>query len=93
MLINMTMLIFAQTLFYLTVSFAIIALSVLFGLITYHLMRITRDLSKISNNFSEASDDLRDKLEEVLERLSEIPFLSAFLQSKPSAKNRKKGRE
>lgn len=89
----MTMLIFSQTLFYLTVSFAIIALSVLLGLIAYNLMRITKDLSKISNNFSEASDDLREKLDEVLERLSEVPFLSAFLQSKGSGKGRKKGRE
>lgn len=89
----MTMLIFSQTLFYLTVSFAIIALSALCGLIAYNLMKITRDLSKISNNFSEASDDLREKLEEVLDQLSEIPILSAFLRKQPSSKNRKKGRE
>ena len=89
----MTMLIFSQTLFYLTVSFAIIALSILFGLIAYNLMRITRDLSKISNNFSEASDDLREKLEEVLEQLYEVPVLSSFLRKPSSAKHSKKGRE
>lgn len=89
----MTMLIFSQTLFYLSVSFAIIALSVLSGIIAYNLMRITKDLSKISNNFSEASDDLRSKLEEVLERLSGIPFLSLFLQKSTSSRHHKKGRE
>lgn len=87
------MLIFAQTLFYLTVSFAIIALSILTGLIAYNLMKITKDLSRISNNFSEASGDLKDKLEEVLERLSEIPFLSSFLRTRTSGKHHKKGRE
>lgn len=87
------MLIFSQTLFYLTVSFAIIALSILAGFIAYNLMKITRDLSRIANNFSEASDDMRDKLEEVLERLSEIPFLSSFLQRKASGRHHKKGRE
>ena len=91
------MLIFSQTLFYLTVSFAIIALSILFGLIAYNLMRITKDLSKISNNFSEASDDLREKLEEVLEevleQLYEIPVLSSFLRKRAPTKHSKKGRE
>ena len=89
----MTMLIFSQTLYYLTVSFAILALSVLLGLIAYNLMKITRDLSRIANNFSEASDDLRDKLEEVLEQLYEIPVLSSFLRKRTSAKHSKKGRE
>lgn len=87
------MLIFSQTLFYLTVSFAIIALSVLFGLIAYNLMKITRDLSKIAANFSEASDDLREKLEEILEQLYEIPILSSFMRKPSSAKRSKKGRE
>ncbi len=87
------MLIFSQTLFYLTVSFAILALSTLFSLIAYNLMKIARDLSTISNNFSEASDDLHGRLEEVLERLSDIPFLSSFLQKQTSGKRHKKGRE
>lgn len=89
----MELLIFAQTLFYLTVSFAILVLSTLFGLIVYYLMRITKDLSAISNNFSGASDDLRVKLEGILERLSEIPFLSSFMQKQASTKNTKKGRQ
>lgn len=89
----MTALIFSQILFNLTVSFAIIALSVLLGLIAYNLMRITRDLSRISSNFSEASDDMRAKLEEILDRLSEVPFLSAFLRKGSSEKHKKKGRE
>ncbi len=89
----MMMLIFSQTLFYLTVSFAIIALSVLFGVIAYHLMKITKDLSKISNNLGEASDDLREQIEATLEKLSSIPFLSSFLRKESPKKHNKKGRE
>ncbi len=88
----MTFLIFAQTLFYLTVSLAIIALGIFFGMITYYLMKVVRELSRIANNVGEASDDLRVQLEDVLEQLASIPFLSSFLRPN-SRRYHKKGRE
>lgn len=88
-----TMLIFAQTLFYLTVSFAIIALSVLFGIIAYHLIKITRDLGKISNNLGDASEEVLDNLSQLIDRLSSLPILSMFLRNQTAAgEHRKKGR-
>lgn len=87
------MLIFSQTLFYLTVSFAIIALSILFGIIAYHLIKITRDLGKISNNLGDASEEMLDTLSQLIDRLSSLPILSMFLRDKISAgEHRKKGR-
>ena len=73
------MLIIAQTLFYFTVSFAIIALSVLAGMIAYHLVKITKELRRITDNLGDASDELRDSLSDLIERLSSLPILSMFL--------------
>ena len=87
------MLMFAQTLFYLTVSLAIIGLGILFGMITYYLMKVARELSRIANNVGEASDDLRAQLEDILEQLMSIPFLSSFIRPAASRRHAKKGRE
>lgn len=84
---------FAQTLFYLTVSLAIIGLGILFGMITYYLMKVARELNRIANNVGEASDDLRVQLEDILEQLASIPFLSAFIRPAAFRKHSKKGRE
>lgn len=73
------MLIIAQTLFYFTVSFAIIALSFLAGMIAYQLVKITKELGRITDNLGDASDELRDSLSDLIERLSGLPILSMFL--------------
>ncbi len=87
------MLIVAQTLFYFTVSFAIIALSILTGMIAYHLVKITRELRRITDNLGDASDELRESLADIIERLSGLPILSMFMNDRgKSAGNHKKGR-
>ena len=75
----MTALVAAQTLFYFTVSFAIIALGILTGMIAYHLVKITKELRRITDNLGDASDELRDSLSDLIERLSSLPVLSMFL--------------
>ncbi len=95
---DMTMLIFAQTLFYLTVSLAIIALGILAGMIAYHLVKITKELRRITDNLGGASDELRDSLSDLIERLSSLPVLSMFLSPErgngraDNAGHHKKGR-
>ncbi len=78
----MEMLIFSQTLFYLTVSVAIIALGIVISMVAYNVVKITRDLRKIANNMGHASEDIRESIEDALENLSSIPFLSMFLNLK-----------
>ncbi|MDE2001741.1 MAG: hypothetical protein KGI60_04230 [Patescibacteria group bacterium] len=75
----MTLLVAAQTLFYFTVSLAIIVLGVLCAVIAYYLMKVARNLRRISDNLGDASDDVHVKIEEALENLASIPFLSAFM--------------
>lgn len=89
----MTLLEVSQTLFYFTVSFAILALSVLAGMIAYQLVKITRELRRITDNLGNASDELRDSLSDIIERLSSLPILSMFMNDKsgPSGHS-KKGR-
>ncbi len=89
----MAILIIAQTLFYFTVSFAIIALSILTGIIAYHLVKITKELRRITDNLGDASDELRDSLADLIERLSSLPILSMFMNDRSGSVGRhKKGR-
>jgi hypothetical protein len=74
------MLIFAQTLYYLVVSLAIIVLGALFTIITYHLIYITKHLRHISDNLDDTSGELKKRIEEVIERLASLPILSFFLK-------------
>ncbi|MCG2695024.1 hypothetical protein L6261_03010 [Candidatus Parcubacteria bacterium] len=43
-----TILTVAQTLFYFSVSFAIIALGIMLGMVVYHLIKVAKSLEKIS---------------------------------------------
>lgn len=76
----MDMLVFAQTLYYLVVSLAIIVLGSLFAVITYHLIKIAKNLQDISDNMEESSDDFKKRIEEIVERLASLPILSYFLK-------------
>ncbi len=76
----MGVLIFAQTLYYLVVSFAIIVLGALVTVIAYHLIYITKHLRHISDNIDDTSGEMKKRLEEIIERLSSLPILSYFLK-------------
>ncbi len=88
----MGVLIFAQTLYYFVVSFAIIVLGALFAIITYHLVYVTKHLRHISDNLDDTSDELKKRIEEVVERLSSLPILSYFLRRDKPHASHKKGR-
>ncbi len=74
------MLIFAQTLFYFTVSAAIIAVGVLCAVAAYHLIHITRELEELSHNLNRASSEAGERINDILDRLSDLPVLSYFLK-------------
>lgn len=92
----MDMLVFAQTLYYLVVSVAIIVLGTLFVVIAYYLISIAKHLGHISDNLDDTSGDLKKRIEEIVERLSSLPILSYFLKrdgGHDSRASHKKGRE
>ncbi len=85
-------LIFAETVFYVVVSLAIIALGILFGIVTYELVKITHNLRNISENISSASKETEDMIKEMLNRLSGSPILSLFTRKALRKAVIKKGR-
>lgn len=89
----MTALIFAQTLFYLTVSLAIIIFGILLGIIAYHFIAIAKHLRKLSADLDQASDDVRKNIEEIMDRLSELPLFSFLLKTGNNKKELQKGRK
>lgn len=84
-----TALIFAQTVFYLTVSVAIIVIGVLGVVVMYHLIRITRELEELSRNLKNASSEAGERINDIIDRLSDLPVLSYFLKKHPSVGGRK----
>ncbi|HUX35930.1 MAG TPA: hypothetical protein VMV71_02755 [Candidatus Paceibacterota bacterium] len=87
-----TALIFSETVFYLTVSVAIIIIGALCAIVAYHLIRITRELEELSGNLNDASSEAGERINEIIDRLSGLPVLSYFLK-KRSPEHRSKGRE
>ena len=75
-----TTLMFAQTIFYLTASIAIIMLGGLCANITCRLMRVTRELEKLSRSLNHASVEAGERMRDVVDRLSNLPILSYFLK-------------
>lgn len=84
-----TALIFAQTVFYLTVSVAIIAIGILGVIVMYHLIRITRELEELSKNLKNASSEAGERINDIIDRLSDLPILSYFLKEHSSTRGRK----
>jgi len=70
----------AQTTFYLTFSLVVIAVGILFILITYNFLRLIRYLRHISRNLENASEEVRRNITEIIERLSKLPIFSAFVR-------------
>ncbi len=85
------MLVFAETVFYLTVSAAIIVVGVLCAIVAYHLIRITRELEELSRNLKSASSAAGERINDIIDRLSDLPILSYFLKQH-SVTHKKKGR-
>ncbi|MDO8523248.1 MAG: hypothetical protein Q7S12_03140 [bacterium] len=75
-----TALILAQTVFYITVSTAIIAVGIFCAVVAYHLIHITRELEGLSRNLNQASSEAGERINDIIDRLSDLPVLSYFLE-------------
>ena len=80
---------FAEIVFYFTVSVAIIVIGILCSIVTYHLIHIARELEKLSSNLSQASSEAGEKINDIIDRLSDLPIFSYFLRKRSPARNRK----
>lgn len=84
-------LIVAETIFYFTVSLAIIVIGILVAMVTYHVIHIARELEGLSRNLHNASSEAGERINDIIDRLSDVPFLSYFLKRYPPA-HKEKGR-
>lgn len=86
-------LILAQTVFYITVSLAIIIIGVLCAIVTYHFIKIAKELEGLSKNLHNASSEALARIEDIIDRLSKLPVLSYFLRKEPErGEPKRKGR-
>lgn len=84
-----TTLVFAEIVFYLTISVVAITIGVSCAIVTYRLMRITRELEKFSRNLNHASSEAGERINDIIARLSDIPILSYFLRKRSVTRNGK----
>ncbi len=78
----MDMLIFAQTLFFFTVSFAIILIGLFCGIVAYKFISIVKHLENVSKDIDNTSLEVSNRIKELFESLESFPFLSYFLKNK-----------
>lgn len=81
-------LIFAQIVFYLSASIAIITIGVLLCFAVYHLVKVSRHLHSIAKNLDQTSHEVEERLVLVLENLERLPIFSFLFKS-----NRKSGKQ
>ncbi|KKP42966.1 MAG: hypothetical protein UR46_C0021G0007 [Parcubacteria group bacterium GW2011_GWA1_33_6] len=72
----------SQIVFNLTVSFAIIIITALFGIIAYDIIRLIKGIKKFSNDLNQESTKLYKNLNNFLEGISKLSFISWLLRKK-----------
>lgn len=77
-----TGLIFAETIFYFTVSATIIVVGALSAITAFHLIHIARELEELSRKINSTSSEIGERIEDMLDRLSNLPILSYFLRKR-----------
>lgn len=78
----MELFIFAQTLFYLTASVAIMVFGALCMIVIYQAISIMKHLEHISDNLDDTADEVRERIREILDRLEDLPILSYFFKKR-----------
>lgn len=86
-----TALMFAETVFYFTVSAAVIVLGALGAVIAYHLIRIIREFGELFRDLHRAGSVAGERMNDIIDRLSNLPILSYLLKKRPATSG-KKGR-
>lgn len=90
---TMSVLEFAQTLFFLTASIAIIVIGSALTVIVYNLVHTTRELRKIAHNLGAASADIHAHIENMFEKLSNLPFIATLMKLITRKKKKKVSEE
>lgn len=85
----MNILLFAQTLFYFTVSLAIIAFAVIAILFARYCLRVMASLERVAENMGDTSEDIKESIREMIEKLASIPFVSFLFKRRKEAKTEK----
>ncbi len=83
---------FAQTLFYLVSSVAILVVGGFLAVILYHLVRTVKNLEVFSNKLNTASDEIKEKVQMILEKLANLPIISLIAEKLLKKNTHKKGR-
>ncbi len=83
---------FAQTIFYLTTSVAIIVVGVLMAIVAYRLISIMRHLDNISQSLDDSTYEFKSRFIGMLEKLEELPFLSYLFKRKTKDEEEEKPR-
>jgi len=78
--------IFAQTLFFLTASIALIVIGTFWAVVLYQVIALVRRLQRVLDNLDDTADALRERIGDTLDRLETMPFLSFFFKKKASRK-------
>lgn len=80
---------FAQIVFYFTVSATIITIGILCLVIGRYLVRIARLIEALSENLYHASSEAGERMRDILETLSDLPILSYIFKKRPIAPGEK----
>lgn len=80
---------FAQIVFYFTVSATIITIGILCLVIGRYLVRIARSIEALSENLYHASSETGERMRNILETLSDLPMLSYVFKKRPADREQK----
>ena len=81
-----------QTIFYIVASLAIISLGILFSIVGYNMIYLTKDLRGISENLNSISAEVKNRFSEALEKIFSLPFLSFFSSRSAKKKNKQENK-
>jgi len=82
----MTTLILSQIIFNFVASIAIIAISVLIGIIAFDIIKFTKSIKNFFNNLNEKSNELYRNLDNFFASISTLPFISGLFKKKRKSK-------
>lgn len=85
-----TVLMFAETIFFFTMSVAVLIVSTLCVIFMIHVVHIAKKLKEFSDGLSHASHKVGERVYGAIDRILDLPILSYFLK-KYSRAHEKKG--
>jgi hypothetical protein len=78
----MSILEISQIIFNLVISFAVIVITVLFGIIAYDTIKFSKSVKKFVDDIDKESSELYNKINKFLESIFTLSFVSKFFKKK-----------